>query len=147
MKKISNFSKIAETSVLPKTAWSAQTQESTRFIWIVRSTLYLYLWMCPEYLLKTYLQYRSIGIQERYCPVDNFVLNIYCFQKCSASPVQKSMEETKTFFEAFLKIVSEEWQSSFFLNCHTIFRPLVALIDWLIRFYLSETDDRKPISF
>ena len=36
-----NFKAVLE---LPKTAWSAQTHKSISFIWIVWSTLYVYLW-------------------------------------------------------------------------------------------------------
>ena len=33
---------------LPKTARSAQTHKSISFIWIVWSTLYIYLWSTPQ---------------------------------------------------------------------------------------------------
>ena len=33
---------------LPQTARSAQTHKSMSFIWIVWSTLYVYLWLRPE---------------------------------------------------------------------------------------------------
>ena len=42
--------------VLPKTAGSAQTHRCMRFIWIVWSTLYLYLWLPPGGKMSKYIR-------------------------------------------------------------------------------------------
>ena len=42
---------------LPKTARSAQTHESMSFIWIVWSTLYVYLWIYYGNFMNYTLQY------------------------------------------------------------------------------------------
>ena len=79
--------------VMPKTASSGQTHKSICFIWIVWSTLYVYLWLrayCPYnrycvaitceapywYKVSTWLSKTSVFIQQH--PLEN-TINIVCF--------------------------------------------------------------------
>ena len=46
--------------VLPKTAGSSQTHKSRSFIWIVWSTLYVYLWANPLSIWTGFFQFSSL---------------------------------------------------------------------------------------
>ena len=83
-----------EVLALPKTARSAQTHKSIRFIWIVWSTLYVYLWIFPplfdDYILFFLVYYRNFykEIKKRFCILNfidasklDFIVNCKCFNE------------------------------------------------------------------
>ena len=55
-------------AVLPKTAGSAQTQKSMSFIWIVWSTLYVYLWFLCEKKSSTSIREKPKAAAAAYWP-------------------------------------------------------------------------------
>ena len=69
--------------VLPKTAGSAQTCRSMSFIWIVWSTLYVYLWIPPKKLRCTVVKFflRGLEMIELCCSYWNIVPQVFCTKK------------------------------------------------------------------
>ena len=57
--------------MLPKTAGSAQAYKSMSFIWIVWSTLYVYLWLTAQLQTSLMQQAKEVYLIEWRAPKEN----------------------------------------------------------------------------
>ena len=133
--------------VLPEMAGSAQTHKSMSFIWIVWSTLYVYLWLnCKSVkVLHGRLFFVCTAIRrKRWCFRKNlqYVYRVKKYQKKSCGKVPVSfMFNIKIFVKNMdgphldlKKTFSNFWTTFCGISCHIVYRLLTV---YMTSIYLS----------
>ena len=92
--------------MLPRMAGSAQTYKSMSFIWIVWSTLYVYLWVDPNSNMHKWYSGNDISLPPRISQVRSWAVTVtyFVFFRCTFMNSSSIALDCKLFFFRIWKL-------------------------------------------